>query len=358
MTPLLWLTRALNARAVTHVPRVQACELHPLGGGAGIATTYMVVAVRAEAEEEGVLTRREALAVSGSALALSALRSQLSEAADSANMQMRAIPATGEKIPVIGMGTSGSFEVADPSPELDALREVVRRFCAGGGTLIDTAPTYGAAEDRLGVLLQEQGLRSKVFIATKLSGVRGREAGLQQFEQSLRRLKTDKVELLQVHNLGDLQTQLALARELKAQGRIRYTGVTHYLESAQDALADVVQAEKPDFLQINYSVVTRGAEKRLLPMAADLGVAVLINRAFEDGALFARVKSTPLPSWCGEAGITSWAQAFLRFALSQPAVTCVIPATGKPDRQSDNLKAGLGAPLTQEQRASLIAAVG
>jgi aryl-alcohol dehydrogenase-like predicted oxidoreductase len=256
------------------------------------------------------------------------------------------------------MGTSGSFDVADPSPEFDALREVVRRFFAGGGTLIDTAPTYGAAEDRLGVLLDEQGLRSKAFIATKLSGVRGREAGVQQFEGSLRRLKTDKVELLQVHNLSDLKTQLALARELKAQGKVRYTGVTHYLERAHDELAVVVQSEKPDFLQINYSVVTRGAEKRLLPLAADLGVAVLINRAFEDGKLFARVKDTPLPPWCAEAGITSWAQAFLRFALSQPAVTCVIPATGKPDRQSDNLRAGSGAPLTPDQRASLIAAVG
>ncbi len=273
-------------------------------------------------------------------------------------MQIRTIPATGEKIPMIGMGTSGSFEVSDPSPEFEALREVVRRFFAGGGTVIDTAPTYGAAEDRLGVLLEEQGLRSKAFIATKLSGVQGRAAGLEQFNQSLKRLKTDKVELLQVHNLGDFQIQLALARELKAQGKVRYTGVTHYLESAQDRLADVVQAERPDFLQINYSVVTRGAEKRLLPMAADLGVAVLINRAFEDGKLFAQVKNKPLPPWSDEAGITSWAQAFLRFALSHPAVTCVIPATGKPDRQSDNLKAGTGASLTQEQRASLIAAVG
>ncbi len=271
---------------------------------------------------------------------------------------MRPIPATGEKIPVIGMGTSGSFEVGDPSPEFDALREVVRRFFAGGGTVIDTAPTYGAAEDRLGVLLAEQRLRSKAFIATKLSGVQGRDAGLEQFKQSLKRMKTDKVELLQVHNLGDLRTQMALARELKADGKVRYTGLTHYLESAQDRLADAVQAEKPDFLQINYSVVTRGAEKRLLPMAADLGVAVLINRAFEDGKLFAQVKGKPLPPWCAEAGITSWAQAFLRFALSHPTVTCVIPATGKPDRQSDNLKAGTGERLTPEQRASLVAAAG
>lgn len=273
-------------------------------------------------------------------------------------MTLRAIPSTGEKIPVIGMGTSGSFEVADGSPEYDALREVLRRFFAGGGSVIDTAPTYGVAEDRLGALLSEQNLRPKAWIATKLSGVRGREAGLAQFNASLARLKTDRVELLQVHNLGDLDTQLALIRDLKAQGKTRYTGVTHYLESSHETLANVIAKEKPDFLQINYSVVSRGAENRLLPLAKDLGIAVLINRAFEDGKLFARVKDKPLPSWAGEAGITSWAQAFLRFTLSHPAVTAVIPATGKPDRQSDNLRAGSGAPLTDKQRAALIEAVG
>jgi len=305
-----------------------------------------------------LLTRRQALAAAAATVAVSPFCSPLADAAKAADIGMRTIPATGEKIPVIGMGTSSSFEVADPSPELDALREVVRRFFAGGGTLIDTAPTYGPAEDRLGKLLDEQSLRPKAFIATKLSGVQGRGAGFDQFNQTLKRLRTDRVELLQVHNLGDLQVQLSLARELKAQGKVRYTGVTHYLERAHDTLADVVKAERPDFLQINYSVVTRGAEKRLLPMAADLGVAVLINRAFEDGRLFRQVTNKPLPSWSEEAGITSWAQAFLRFALSHPAVTCVIPATGKPDRQSDNLKAGTGAPLTREQRASLIEAVG
>lgn len=274
------------------------------------------------------------------------------------DMTLRAIPSTGEKIPVIGMGTSGSFEVADGSPEYDALREVLRRFFAGGGSVIDTAPTYGVAEDRLGALLSEQNLRPKAWIATKLSGVRGREAGLAQFNASLVRLKTDRVELLQVHNLGDLDTQLALIRDLKAQGKTRYTGVTHYLESSHETLANVIAKEKPDFLQINYSVVSRGAESRLLPLARDLGIAVLINRAFEDGKLFARVKDKPLPSWAGEVGITSWAQAFLRFALSHPAVTAVIPATGKPDRQSDNLRAGSGAPLTEKQRAALIEAAG
>jgi aryl-alcohol dehydrogenase-like predicted oxidoreductase len=280
-----------------------------------------------------------------------------SPAAISGSLNSRAIPATGEKIPVIGLGTSGSFEVGDSAAELDPLREVVKRFFAAGATVIDIAPTYGTAEDRMGALLAEQSLVGKAWLATKLSGVSGREEGMSQFEDSLRRLKTDKVALLQVHNLGDLKTQLAVARELKAQGKVRYVGVTHYVESAQDELADVVEAEKPDFLQINYSVVSRGAEKRVLPLAHDLGVAVMINRAFEDGKLFAQVKDKPLPDSLTATGVTSWAQAFLKFALSHPAVTVVIPATGKPDRQSDNLRAGVGPDLDEAQRQSLIAAL-
>lgn len=279
-------------------------------------------------------------------------------AASSSALATRKIPSTGEALPVIGMGTSGSFEVGEATPEYDALREVLKVFFDGGGTVIDTAPTYSVAEDVLGALLDAQSLRPKTWLATKLSGVRGREAGLAQFNDTLRRLKTDKVELLQVHNLGDLKTQLELARELKAEGKTRYVGVTHYVESAQDDLADIVQAEKPDFLQINYSVVSRGAEKRVLPLAQDLGVAVLINRAFEDGKLFGRVRDVALPDWAAEAGITSWAQAFLKFALSHPAVTVVIPATGKPHRQADNLKAGLGATLTDAQRTSLTQLLG
>lgn len=270
-------------------------------------------------------------------------------------LNMRAIPSTGEKIPVIGMGTSGSFEVGQSAAERDPLREVLKRFFAAGATVIDTAPTYSVAEDVMGALLAEQHLTGKAWLATKLSGVTGREEGLAQFSDTLRRLGTDKVALLQVHNLGDLKTQMAVARELKAQGKVKYVGVTHYLERAQEQLADVVQAEKPDFLQINYSVASRGAEKRVLPLARELGVAVLINRAFEDGRLFAQVKDKPLPPALAEAGVTSWAQAFLKFALSHPAVTAVIPATGKPDRQTDNLKAGVGPDLTSAQRDALIA---
>ena len=279
-------------------------------------------------------------------------------AAASATLRTRVIPASGETIPVIGMGTSGSFEVPAGSPQYRDLQEVLRRFFDSGATLIDTAPTYGNAEDNLGSLLAELGLRERAFIATKLSGVTGRDEGLEQFNNTLKRLQTDKVELLQVHNLRDWKTQLALARELKKQGKVKYVGVTHFVESAQDELADIVQQTRPDFLQINYSVTQRGAEKRVFPLAKELGVAVLANRNFNDGALFNRVKGKSLPGWAKEAGITSWAQMFLKFALSDEAVTVVIPATGKPDRQSDNLKAGLGPLLTPTQKAELIALVG
>lgn len=309
-------------------------------------------------------TRRELLAGGLAAAGVACLtQPRAARAADittaselsSANaMTTRPIPASGEQLPVIGMGTSGSFEVGSSAAERDPLREVVRRFFAGGGTLIDTAPSYGTAEEVVGSLLDEAGLRSRAFIATKLSS-HGRDAGRRQFEQSLRRLKTDRVELLQVHNLRDWQTQFALIEELKAEGRVRYSGLTHYLDAGHDDLADVVRAVKPDFIQINYSVVSINAERRLFPLVRDQGVAVLVNRAFDDGRLFAQVGGKPLPPWADEAGITSWAQAFLKFALSHPAVTVVIPATGKPERQSDNLRAGSGPRLTEEQRRALIA---
>lgn len=309
-------------------------------------------------------TRRSFLASTSSmaaALALSPLVGSAGSARAGGTaktaMATRAIPSTGEQIPVVGMGTSGSFEVTPGTPEYEDLREVLKIFFEGGGKVIDTAPTYSNAEDVMGALLADAGLTPKAWLATKISGVQGRDQGLAQFNDTLKRLKTDKVELLQVHNLGDLETQLALCREFKDQGKTRYVGVTHYLEQAQDRLADIVQAEKPDFLQINYSVVTRGAEKRVLPLAQDLGVAVMINRSFEDGKLFAKVADKELPPWAAEVGITSWAQAFLRFALSHPAVTVVIPATGKPHRQADNLKAGFGPVLTEDQRNDLIAAL-
>ena len=301
-------------------------------------------------------TRRQFLKSSAGAVLIgSAGITHLAQAASKTEMLRRPIPSSGELVPAIGMGTSGSFQIPAGGAEYAALKEVVKRFFEGGATLIDTAPTYGNAEDNLGPLLSEGGYRKKAFIATKLSGVTGREAGFEQFNNTLRRLKTDKVELLQVHNLRDWKTQLEVARELKKQGKVKYVGVTHYTDSAHDEIADIVQAAKPDFLQINHSVTNRGIETRVLPLAKELGVAVLTNRNFNDGALFGQVGGKPLPGWAAEAGITSWAQMFLKYSLSHEAVTAVIPATGKPDRQSDNLRAGHGPLLTPAQRKELIA---
>ena len=309
-------------------------------------------------------TRRQFIGQSSAVLAGSALLGgasawlSMAEAASEGKMLRRTIPSSGEAVPAIGMGTSGSFEVTPGSPEYQALKDVLKRFFDGGATLIDTAPTYSNAEDVLGPLLADAKLRPKAFIATKLSGVVGRDKGLAQFQKTLKSLRTDKVELLQVHNLGDWKTQLALARELKEQGKVKYTGITHYLDSAHDQLADVVQETKPDFLQINYSVTNRGAEQRLFPMAKDLGIAVLANRNFNDGKLFNQVKGKPLPGWAKEVGVTSWAQMFLKFCLSHEAVTAVIPATGKPDRQTDNLQAGFGPLLSAAQKQQVIQLVG
>lgn len=308
-------------------------------------------------------TRRQFIGRSSAVLAGSALLGttswvSLAAAASEGKMLRRTIPASGESVPAIGMGTSGSFEITPGSPEYQALKEVLKRFFDAGATLIDTAPTYSNAEDVLGPLLADAKLRPKAFIATKLSGVVGRDKGLAQFQESLKSLRTDKVELLQVHNLGDWKTQLALARELKEQGKVKYTGITHYLDSAHDQLADVVQETKPDFLQINYSVTNRGAERRLFPMAQQLGIAVLANRNFNDGKLFNQVRGKQLPAWAKEVGVTSWAQMFLKFCLSHEAVTAVIPATGKPDRQSDNLKAGYGPLLSAAQKKEVVQLVG
>ena len=301
-------------------------------------------------------TRRQFLGHSAGLLAAASVWS--AHAATSKGMLKRPIPSTGELLPAIGMGTSGSFQIPAGGAEYQALKEVLKRFFEGGATLIDTAPTYGNAEDNLGPLLSDGGYRKKAFIATKLSGVQGRDAGLEQFNSTLQRLKVDKVELLQVHNLRDWKTQLEVARELKKQGKVKYVGVTHYVDSAHAEIADVVKASKPDFLQINHSVTNRGIEQTVLPVAKELGVAVLTNRNFNDGALFRQVEGKALPGWAAEAGITSWAQMFLKYSLSHEAVTAVIPATGKPDRQTDNLKAGFGPLLTAAQRKELIALVG
>jgi len=269
-------------------------------------------------------------------------------------MMTRAIPSTGEQLPVIGAGTSGSYEVALDSADYGALEDVARIFFEGGGSVIDTSPNYTNAEDVVGALLDEGGWRDRCFLATKLAA--DSRADLEaQWADSLRRLRTGRVELLAVHNLRNMAEALPFARELKEQGLVKYIGLTHYQASAHGELLQAMQDEQPDFIQINYSVASPAAASRLFPAARDQGVAVMVNRAFEDGRLFGRVGGRALPDWAAEAGISSWSQMFLKFAISHPAVTVVIPATGKPDRQADQLRAGHGELLTPAQQDELIA---
>ncbi|MQG94730.1 aldo/keto reductase [Pseudomonas sp. MN1F] len=295
--------------------------------------------------------RRDVLRA-GAALGLVAASPWL-QAANSGGLLTRKVPATGEALPVIGAGTSGSFEVEAGSAEYQQLKRVLKAFFESGAKVIDTSPNYGGADRILGQLLEEGGWHRQCFIATKIAADSRADAEA-QWAGTLKSLRTDKVDLLQIHNLRDWQTQLPYARELKQQGKTRYVGITHYLNSGHEDVARIVRSEPLDFIQINYSVNAPQAARELLPLCQDKGVAVLINRAFDDGRLFARVKDQALPAWAAEAGISSWAQLFLKFAISHPAVTTVIPATGRPERQLDQLKAGHEPLLSQAQQQALI----
>jgi aryl-alcohol dehydrogenase-like predicted oxidoreductase len=254
---------------------------------------------------------------------------------------MRAIPRSGERIPVVGLGSSDTFEVGASAAERGPVRAVLERYVGLGGRVVDTSPMYGTAETVIGDVAEELGIGARLWLATKV-WTRGRAAGIEQMEQSFRRLRTDRIDLMQVHNLIDAQTHLRTLRDWKEQGRIRYLGVTHYRVSAYEEIARLIRDEALDFVQFNYSIATRDAERMLLPLAAEHGTAVLVNRAYEDGRLFARVRGKPLPEWAAEFDCSSWGQFFLKYVISHPAVTCVIPATSKVKHLVDNMGAGRG----------------
>lgn len=256
-------------------------------------------------------------------------------------MHQRKIPSTGETLPVIGCGTWRTFDVGAHQPERAPLAEVLRVLFEAGGSVIDTSPMYGAAEDVVGDLLAAAGTRDKAFIATKV-WTSGRDVGIAQMRQSMKLLRTERIELMQIHNLLDWRTHLPTLRAWKTEGRIRLLGVTHYTESAHAELETVLKAEKWDFVQLNYALDDRAVERRLLPLAAERGIAVLVNQPFGGGGLLRKLLQRKLPGWAGEIGCTSWAQLLLKFVLAHPAVTCVIPGTGKPEHMRDNAQAGLG----------------
>jgi diketogulonate reductase-like aldo/keto reductase len=259
----------------------------------------------------------------------------------SQKMLTRPIPATGELLPALGLGTWQTFDVGPAPQDREPLQQVLRLFADMGGTLIDSSPMYGRSEEVTGDLSVALGLEKKLFLATKV-WTRGEQAGLRQMEDSIREMRRPVLDLMQIHNLVDWQVHLKTLRRWKAEQRIRYIGLTHYTVSAYPELERLLRTEAVDFVQLNYNIGTRDAARRLLPLAADKGVAVIVNRPFESGTLFSAVKNKPLPAWAADFDCQSWGQFFLKYILGHPAITCVIPATAKVHHLRDNMTAGYG----------------
>ena len=261
-------------------------------------------------------------------------------------MLTRAIPATGEALAVIGLGTWQVFDVGADAPARAPLRDVLRTFFAAGGRMVDSSPMYGASESVVGDLCAELAICEPLFVATKV-WTSGREAGIQQMETSFKRLRVERMDLMQVHNLADVATHTKTLADWKAKGRVRFIGITHYTSSAYAEVEKWLKTGQYDFLQINYSLAERESAARLLPLARERRIAVIANRPFAEGAMFRRVRGKPVPEWAKEAGMATWAQYFLKWIVSHPAVTCAIPGTGRADHLADNLGAGTG-PLPGE----------
>lgn len=294
------------------------------------------------------ISRRELLKlVAAGGMAALGPFGRLLAAAD--GLRRRQIPSSGESLPVVGLGTSRVFDVGSDEQERAPLAEVLRLMVEHGASVVDTSPMYGRAEGVIGDLSTAAGLRERLFVATKV-WTRGREQGIAQMESSFRLLGVDHVDLMQVHNLVDWRTQLKTLRAWKEEGKVRYLGITHYRVDAFDELESLMRDEALDFVQLNFSIATPDAEQRLLPLAAERGIAVLVNRPYERGQTFARVRGKDLPGWAGEIGVSSWGQFFLKWVLAQPAVTCVIPGTSRPTHMLDNIQAGIGPLPDEDQR--------
>ncbi len=260
---------------------------------------------------------------------------------DLEQMRTRPIPSSREPLPVIGCGTYMGFDRSPGTPEFARLPGVLKALFDAGGSVVDSSPMYGKAEAAVGQVMDEGDLREEAFVAAKVWAT-GREAGIRQLEESLRLLRCDAVDLVQVHNLVDWQVQLRTLREWRDEERVRYVGISHYASSAYGEVEEVLRNEPLDFLQINYSVQETESARRLLPLAQERGVAVLVNRPLGGGGLMRRLAAQPLPAWAAEIGCTAWSQVLLKFALSHPAVTCVIPGSGSPEHMAQNARAGCG----------------
>lgn len=304
------------------------------------------------------LNRREFVAAGAVALAGCSRQPAVAQLPTPAKgpMLTRPIPSSGEQIPVVGLGTWQAFDITPGGADWAQAREALQAFADGGGKVVDSSPMYGRAEAAIGALAAELKLRPTLFLATKV-WTRGREAGLRQMEDSRRLLQAPVIDLMQVHNLLDLEAHMPTLGAWKAEGRIRYVGATHYTESGYDALEAAMRRHRLDFIQINASAAEREAEARILPLARERGMAVLINRPFAGGDLFARLRRQPLPSWAAEIGAQSWAQMLLKYVLADPAVTCAIPGTRNPRHVADNLGAGSGPLPDAAMRRRILDAV-
>jgi len=296
-----------------------------------------------------MLNRRDFIALSSlSLLPELSVASKLDQ-----SMLKRPIPSSGEEIPVIGLGTSRVFDIQPTESELNIRQEILDIFYGNGGRLIDTSPMYGMSEEIIGISAEEYIQKNRFFLATKV-WTEGKENGLRQIEESFKKMKANKISLIQVHNLLDWKTQIKTLRSLKDEGRIDYIGITHYKSNAFNEMIKIMKAEKIDFAQFNYSLGEREAEQRILPFCKENGIATLINRPFMRGKLFKEAQKMKLPSWVSDYDIDSWGQFFLKYILSHDAVTNVIPATSKSKNMLDNSQAGMGGMLDAAAKKRMV----
>ncbi|WP_436517763.1 aldo/keto reductase [Ekhidna sp. To15] len=298
------------------------------------------------------LSRRKALkqiGVGAMALALPKL-----SMAETDQIMKRAIPSSGEQIGIVGLGTWQTFDVGDSSSQQEPLKAVLRALVQSGGSVIDSSPMYGSSERVVGELTSQMNLQDQLFFATKV-WTRGEQSGIDQMQTSMRKMKTNPMDLMQIHNLQDWKTHIKTLYKWKEQGLIRHIGITHYQDSAHRELERIIKSENIDFVQVNCSISNRNAEKFLLPTAQERGVAVLINRPYTGGSLFRKVRDLELPAWSSEFDCKSWGQFFLKYLLSNPAITCVIPGTSKEKHMLDNLGAGAGRLPDRNARDRMVA---
>ncbi len=299
-----------------------------------------------------MITRRQLLQYSASAAAAASLGLNV-QARESAPMITRAIPSSGEAIPVVGMGTSRTFDTPDDADSIALLKQVMQSFFANGGKVIDSSPMYGNAESRVGDVIRGMEQQPPVFAATKV-WTTGKDAGIAQMEESARRMAVDTFDLIAVHNLQDWETHMATLKDWKEQGKVRYIGITTSHGRSHDEFIKVMKTEPIDFVQFSYNIMDRAAEESLFPVAQEQGIATMINRPYQRGSLFAKTRGKDLPDVAADIDVDSWGQFFLKFILAHPGVTSIIPATSKVHHMDDNMKANLGRVPDSDQREEML----